>query len=260
MIVFSVSARDNWPMRRLLFLAASFSLLSALPLGAQSRVPGVPIPGSFFSSSTFGLNPRFQVVFGHPTFDHGIFVPQPFVVPVPFYGGSPYPMVVQTAPQAAAVSVEREMQSQIDRLREEISRMREESLRAEVEKLKEDKLRTEIERLREEQEFRRDSRERRESGTTPQGEEGGPPARSRWRAQPAPRDRSAEEALAVVLVFRDGHRREIRNFAVVGQTLWDFNEDRATKILLSALDLDATAKLNEERGVEFHLPTRQRPQ
>jgi hypothetical protein len=57
-----------------------------------------------------------------------------------------------------------------------------------------------------------------------------------------------------VLVFLDGRQSEVRNYAIVGQTLWTFDEKRATKIPLSNLNVEATAKANESRGVEFRLP------
>jgi hypothetical protein len=57
-----------------------------------------------------------------------------------------------------------------------------------------------------------------------------------------------------VLVFRDQHREEIRNYAVVGRTVWVFNEDRARKIPLTELDVPATIKVNDDRGVDFNVP------
>jgi hypothetical protein len=54
-----------------------------------------------------------------------------------------------------------------------------------------------------------------------------------------------------VLVYRDGHRSEVRSYGIVGQTLWIFSEERAEKIPLAQLDLDATRKVNDERGIEF---------
>jgi hypothetical protein len=57
-----------------------------------------------------------------------------------------------------------------------------------------------------------------------------------------------------VLVYRDGQRAEIQNYAIVGQTLWVFSEQRASKVPLAQLDLDATQKANEERGIEFVVP------
>jgi hypothetical protein len=56
------------------------------------------------------------------------------------------------------------------------------------------------------------------------------------------------------LVFQDKHTQEIHNYAIVGQTLWIFSEQRAHKVPLSSLDIEATRKTNEERGVEFRVP------
>ena len=44
---------------------------------------------------------------------------------------------------------------------------------------------------------------------------------------------------ATVLVFRDQHKEEIRNYAIVGQTLWNFSPQR-TKRFHFELDLTAT--------------------
>lgn len=46
----------------------------------------------------------------------------------------------------------------------------------------------------------------------------------------------------------------MKNYGVVGPTLWVFTEQRATKYALASLDVDATRKVNDERGVDFHLP------
>jgi len=56
-----------------------------------------------------------------------------------------------------------------------------------------------------------------------------------------------------VLVFRNGHREETQNYAIVGQMLWSFSPQRTEKIPLVSLDLAATEKANDERGVDFHL-------
>jgi len=57
-----------------------------------------------------------------------------------------------------------------------------------------------------------------------------------------------------MLVFRDQHKQEVRNYAIVGQTLWNFAPQHTEKIPLSDLDLPATTKANEERGVTFRIP------
>ena len=74
--------------------------------------------------------------------------------------------------------------------------------------------------------------------------------RQEQRAQIAPPPRSAEEQ-STVLVFRNGDRREVQNYGIVGQTLWIFTNQRATKVPLSDLDLTATKEVNAQRGVEF---------
>ena len=77
-------------------------------------------------------------------------------------------------------------------------------------------------------------------------------------SDPAPQTRQAETpdapAPATVLMFRDQHRQEIQNYAIVGQTLWAFAPHRTQKIPLADLDLAATAKANDERGVDFKVP------
>jgi len=59
---------------------------------------------------------------------------------------------------------------------------------------------------------------------------------------------------STVLVFKDGHRSEVLNYAVVGDTLFDFAAARTHKILLGDLDLPATQEANDDRGVDFQIP------
>jgi hypothetical protein len=56
-----------------------------------------------------------------------------------------------------------------------------------------------------------------------------------------------------VLVFRDGHRQEVSNYAIMGQTVYVF-DSRRQKIALGDLDVPATIKANDDRGVEFQIP------
>jgi hypothetical protein len=75
-------------------------------------------------------------------------------------------------------------------------------------------------------------------------------ARSTYPHQPE----RTEAAPATVLVFRDQHKQEIQNYAIVGQTLWNFSPQHTEKIPLSQLDLPATTKANDARGVDFRVP------
>jgi hypothetical protein len=57
------------------------------------------------------------------------------------------------------------------------------------------------------------------------------------------------------LVFRDGHRQEVTNYAIMGQMVWVFG-DTTKKVALSDLDVAATVKANDDRGIEFKVPAK----
>jgi len=59
---------------------------------------------------------------------------------------------------------------------------------------------------------------------------------------------------STVLVYKDGHEVQIENYAIVGATLYDLTDGRSKKVQLADLDLAATVKENDDRGVEFQLP------
>jgi hypothetical protein len=75
-------------------------------------------------------------------------------------------------------------------------------------------------------------------------------------APPQPREEAHAESPVppTVLVFRDQHKKEIQNYAIVGRMLWNFAPQRTEKIALADLDLVATTKANDERGVDFRVP------
>ena len=80
------------------------------------------------------------------------------------------------------------------------------------------------------------------------------------RNAPAPRSADRDDAAApdplepTMLVFKDGHKLEVENYAIIGQTLFDMTPGHARKIPLADLDLEATRRQNDERGVTFQLP------
>lgn len=98
-------------------------------------------------------------------------------------------------------------------------------------------LSSEVDLLREQDDMLRAELERRQAPPQPQAFSG--------NVSPSP----AEPP--VVLVFRDGHRTEIQNYAIVGQTLWILSDKRSTKVPLSELNLDETSKVNRDRGLTF---------
>jgi hypothetical protein len=183
------------------------------------RVPFRHHPGSrtFFGNSWFGEQEElpFEERAESPSEERAeelteeltrgtVFLPYP-VYTAPYYA-EPYYQVEQTPATVAD---------------------REDDLFREVERLRDD-----VGRLREEQVSREQARQ----------------------AALQPRPQVEEETPTTILVFRDGRRSEIQNYAIVGQTLWVFTESRAHKTLVTDLDAEATKKVNDDRGVEFRLP------
>ena len=64
-----------------------------------------------------------------------------------------------------------------------------------------------------------------------------------------------DDSPATTLVYRDGHKAEVRNYAIVGNNLIDLTKSPVLKkIPLDSLDLAATRKENEDNGVDFNTP------
>ena len=82
-------------------------------------------------------------------------------------------------------------------------------------------------------------------------------------AEAAPRQADSEPAEetvvasqpTTVLVFKDGHKLDVENYAIVGGTLFEFTDGLTHKFQLADLDMPATQKVNDDRGVEFHAPS-----
>jgi hypothetical protein len=72
-------------------------------------------------------------------------------------------------------------------------------------------------------------------------------------SQPASQAEVANQP-RTLLVFKDGRQLEILNYAIVGSTLYDLSNGLTRKVALAELDLTATVKQNDDRGVDFQLP------
>ena len=89
-----------------------------------------------------------------------------------------------------------------------------------------------------------------------------PSAADQKQARPEPKQANDEEtapapepdAPAAVFIFKDGHKLETQNYAIQGQTLFDFSTKPLRKIKLAELDLDATRKANDDMGINLRLP------
>ncbi len=95
--------------------------------------------------------------------------------------------------------------------------------------------------------------ERRRSGSVSDDSYSGPPA-GEEEAEPAEPPDPVTPQPATVLVYKDGHHAQVVNYAILGDALFDFDDEHTRKILLADLDLVATEKVNDAAGVDFKLP------
>jgi len=79
----------------------------------------------------------------------------------------------------------------------------------------------------------------------------GPPDDSQAQGRPTAAPPPAPAPPPLVLVFRDGTTLEVRDFALIGQTLWDLSSQPTRKIALGQLNLEASIRATEARGAEF---------
>jgi len=110
-----------------------------------------------------------------------------------------------------------------------------------------DRLNIAEQRLRDEEEMWQSRREHDSYARRNQGAN----ARSAQPREPA----SSQPAPSTVLVFRDQHQQEVQNYAIADGTLWILTPQSAKKIPISQLDLEATRRVNDDRGVEFEMPS-----
>ena len=181
----------------------------------------------FGSGVRFGRGFRRPVFFGPRRFNHRFFfTSSPWFFPYygypAYYGGYSYPLL-DSYPAYYDTSATYNTPAAYDtqttyNLQSDIARQQEDI----------DRLEDEVAGLREERQAR----------------EAIPPSEGERKSAGAP----------TLLVFNDKHSQEVRNYAIVGQTLWIFSEQRATKLPLSSLDIDATRKANDERGLDFQVP------
>src|SRR5712692_911714 len=176
---------------------------------------------SSFVGPAFRHNLRFRIVFGNSCFTSAFFDPffcRQFFFRNRFLFAQPVflPYPVYTTPYSPVAEQSPAAAADQDS-----------DLAGEI-----DRLRDEVERMREEQVSREQARQ----------------------AALQPRPSVEEKTPTTILVFRDGHRSEVQNFAIVGQTLWEFSEQRARKIPVSDLDVEATRKVNADRGGELRFP------
>lgn len=62
---------------------------------------------------------------------------------------------------------------------------------------------------------------------------------------------AAPPALPITVILRNGQKLQVENYAVMGQTLWDFSKQPVRKIPLSSIDVAASTQATAASGAEF---------
>jgi hypothetical protein len=78
----------------------------------------------------------------------------------------------------------------------------------------------------------------------------------RW-VRRAPGAEKGKPLAPTVLIFRDGARTTVSRYVIVSGTLYENAEHWTRKIEIADLDIPATIRTNQKRGVEFRLPVDQ---
>ncbi|MGE5325303.1 MAG: hypothetical protein ACM3SW_20715 [Actinomycetota bacterium] len=220
------------------------SVLSPTPIPPGVNVPGINVP----SGRRFFFNGPLHR-FGSPHNRNKVFVPVPVFYPVYGYGDAGYPAdpyvrpsLEQTSDSSSSNSAPAPDQAQ--------PAASDEMLRQAYLQGARDALKDTLEKERHGRygDHYLDSREQ-EPPPVSRPAQGG---RSE-EATPAPA-RKEDSGPATVFIFKDGHQVETRNFAIMGDTLYDFSTSILRKVQLSDLDKDKTIQANEDRGITVKLP------
>jgi hypothetical protein len=81
-----------------------------------------------------------------------------------------------------------------------------------------------------------------------------PPATTSAADPPAAAPESVTALQPTILIFKDGHKLQIGNYAIVGANLYDLTPGRRQKVSIADLDVVATQRANDDEGNDFKLP------
>jgi len=228
------------------------SVLSPTTPGASHGVPSSvlsPTPRQGPNGRIFINSRRFRARFGNPRIKHTRreFIPVPIFIPAypidATYVESPDPRVTdQYAPEDS-----REAAADSDALREAYNRGARDAL---ARQSADSRYGEHYLDAREKEQARpsADKADKKESGDEATGQEVAP-ADENARASQEP-----DNSPPTIFIFKDGHKLETQNYAILGQTLYDFSSSGMRKIKLSDIDLDATKKANDDLGIPLRLP------
>lgn len=222
------------------------SVLSPTPIPPGVNIPGVNVP----AGRRFNFHGPLRR-FGNPRDHHKAVIAIPVFFPIYGYGDPGYPAdpYVQAPPEPATDSSSSDSsysaaaQNQADPAGND-DLLRQAYLQGARDALK-DTLQKERDNGRYGEHYM-DSREQERASASK-------PAPSADQA-PEPSSVKDDGGPATVFIFKDGHQIETHNFAIMGETLYDFSGTVLKKTQLTDLDKTATVKANDDRGITVKLP------
>lgn len=78
-----------------------------------------------------------------------------------------------------------------------------------------------------------------------------PPMRPPYNAPPTMQDDQMPPSPPVTLILNNGKKLEVKNYAVMGDGIWDFSAQPAKRIPLSSINVGASKAATEANGAEF---------
>jgi hypothetical protein len=78
-----------------------------------------------------------------------------------------------------------------------------------------------------------------------------PPPYAPGYSPAAPRNDPAPAPAPVTVVLRNGQQIQVQNYAVMGDSFWDFSRQPARRIPLTSVDIAASTRVTEANGGEF---------
>jgi hypothetical protein len=247
----SVSAQANVPRFRVPPRSGGLGVMSPRAFGRRaSFVQPVPFRHNLHFSISFGntcfTDPLFDSVVCRQLLSRNQFLfAQPVLLPFPVYTAPYYQAAEQNAPTVA--DREGDLAGEVERFTGEVELLRVPQVAPESLLL----------------EWHTDHWVRvTDHGQSATGAQPDYSERSNGQSPPSVRNsasQSPRELLPAVLVFRDGRREEVSSYTIIGGTMYTRTDywtsgSWAKEIRIADLDLPATLRLNQERGVKFALP------
>lgn len=228
------------------------SVLSPTSPGTAHGTPSSvnsPVPAN---NGLFIAQRRPRVRFGNPRFRHGRrdFVPVPIFVPaypLADYGYAPADEAAAEQPASAADADTESSGADSDAVREAYYRGAHDALAA-AQQRSDSRYGEHYLDSRERTPFTPPSRKSKDADKAQ-------PKDEQQQEDTSASQEPADQGPATVFIFKDGHKLETQNYAIQGQTLFDFSNNQLKKIKIADLDIDATKKANDDLGITLKLPT-----